>query len=266
MCVINVCTCKCTHKSYIFLRFAKHFQTPPVTKPAEDYCSASDDEEFADEEGEQQEEEPLTESESSSHGAVAEEEVDEQDQPPVQTPSQQRSSTGTACKFALVVGLLILDLYLGPAAHSSSNPHRSSTGAATRRLMEMVAVRGGKKGAAGRRISTGMAYSMTVPDPDEEQDDDEETEQQPSQRSTGKRNRVAAPAGGSPTRRRGDPVARAAMQVQQHFATDPNAIAEVELITIIEIINFRQRWKFTKLETFSYWQLPLKCTEIIQII
>jgi len=96
--------------------------------------------------------------------------------------------------------------------------------------MEMVAARGGKKGAAGRRISTGMAYSMTVADPDEEQDDDEETEQQPSQRSTGKRNRVAAPAGGSPTRRRGDPVARAAMQVQQHFATDPNAIAEVELM------------------------------------
>ena len=75
-----------------------------------------------------------------------------------------------------------------------------------------------------------MTYSMTVADPDEEQDDDEETEQQPSQRSTGKRNRVAAPAGGSPTRRRGDPVARAAMQVQQHFATDPNAIAEVEFM------------------------------------
>ena len=100
--------------------------------------------------------------------------------------------------------------------------------------MEMVAVRGGKKkGAAGRPISTGMAYSMTVADPIERDDDEETAEQQPRSlrsRSTGKRNRVAAPAGGSPTRRRGDPVARAAMQVQQHFATDPNAIAEVELM------------------------------------
>ena len=114
MCVINACTCKCsTHKSYFFLRFAKHFRTPPVTEqPAEDYCSASDDEELADEEGEQQEEEPLTESESSSHGAVAEEEVDEQDQPPVQTPSQQRSSSGTASKFALAVDFFLFLIFI----------------------------------------------------------------------------------------------------------------------------------------------------------
>ena len=32
------------------------------------------------------------------------------------------------------------------------------------------------------------------------------------------------------------------------------------IITILDEINFRQRWKLTKLETFNYWQVPLKCT------